>query len=183
MSHTHWGLYLNWLLCYFCVSDQLAEMSFYSIQDLKICFVFPRPTSPTGSRWSCTGTTSSRSRTAGSCRWRGRTCWRPGCGSSLSRRRAWTMAAWPGSGSSSCPRRCSTPTTACSSTPPRKSAETSEWRNCAPGMVGEPWKNPHPFVSLLFFLSLFCFSTKCSRGAERPYCFPLRLVKVSFYFD
>lgn len=81
---------------------------------------FRRLTFPTALRWSSTGPTSSRSRTAASCLWRGQTFWRRGSGSSLSLRKAWTTAAWPGSGSSCSPRRCSTHTTAFLNTQPRK---------------------------------------------------------------
>ena len=86
-----------------------------------MCVTCSSLTSPTDSRWNCTGTTSSKSRTVASCPWRGRMFWRHGCGSSSSRRKGWTTAAWPESGSSSYLRRCSILTTACLNTLPRKS--------------------------------------------------------------
>lgn len=85
------------------------------------CFVFfPRLTFPTDLKWSYTGTTSLKSLTGVSCPWRGLTSWRLGCGLSLSLRKDWTMGAWPESGSSSYPKRCSTLITAYLNTLPRK---------------------------------------------------------------
>lgn len=86
--------------------------------------IHPRLTFPTDLKWSYTGTTSSKSLTGESCRWRGPTSWRLGCGLSLSRRKDWTTAVWRESGSSSCLKRCSTLTTAYLNTLPRKSLLT-----------------------------------------------------------
>lgn len=81
---------------------------------------FSRLTFPTDLKWSCTGTTSLKSLTGVLCPWRGLTSWRLGCGLSLSLRKDWTMGAWPGSGSSSYPKRCSILITAYLNTLPRK---------------------------------------------------------------
>lgn len=84
-----------------------------------ITFVL-RLTSQTALRWRWDEMQFWRTRTDASSPWRGPTCWRPGCGWTLREKRVWTTAAWPESGSSSCPRRCSTRTTACSSILPRE---------------------------------------------------------------
>lgn len=62
----------------------------------------------------------SRTPTDASCQWRGPTCWRHDCGWSLRVKKDWTMVAWPGSGSSSCQRRCSTRITDCLNILPRE---------------------------------------------------------------
>lgn len=83
--------------------------------------ILRRPTSQTALRWRWDETPCWRTRTDASSQLRGQTCWRHDCGWSLREKRDWTMAAWPGSGSSSCLRRCSTRTTDCLSILPRES--------------------------------------------------------------
>lgn len=80
-----------------------------------------RPTSQTALRWRWDEMPCWRTHTDASSQLRGQTCWRHDCGWSLREKRDWTMAAWPGSGSSSCLRRCSTRTTDCLSILPRES--------------------------------------------------------------
>lgn len=91
---------------------------------LCFCFVFffkCRRTSQTALRWSWNEMQCWRTHTDASSRSRGQTCWRHDCGWSLMEKKDWTTVAWPGSGSSSCPKRCSTRTTGYSSIPPRES--------------------------------------------------------------
>lgn len=92
-----------------------------SLSRLTINYVPWRPTSRTALRWRSGGMPSWRTRTDASCRWPGPTCWKHVCGWSLRGRRALTMEGWPGSGSSSCRRRCSTRTTDCLNTLLRES--------------------------------------------------------------
>lgn len=80
-----------------------------------------RLTSQTALRWGLKETTCWRTPTDASSRLRGQTCWRHDCGWSLREKRDWTTVEWPGSGSSSCLRRCSTHTMDCLSILPRES--------------------------------------------------------------
>jgi len=99
----------------------LSHMLYLFNLEIFINSLLNRWTSRTALSWSWSGMRCWRTRTDASCQWRGPTCWRQDCGWSLKEKKDWTMAVWPGSGSSSCPRRCSTRTTDCLSILPRES--------------------------------------------------------------
>lgn len=103
------------ILCFFNPYVTIA----FLLSDLKTFLC--RLTSQTALRWGLKETTCWRTPTDASSQLRGQTCWRHDCGWSLREKRDWTMAVWPGSGSSSCLRRCSTRTMDCLSILPRES--------------------------------------------------------------
>lgn len=106
-------------LLIFCVCSALEMMINLLLNELDTLLY--RLTSQTVLRWRWDEMRSWRTHTDASSQLRRPTCWRHDCGWSLKERKDWTMVAWPGSGSSSCLRKCSTRTTACSSILPRES--------------------------------------------------------------
>lgn len=121
--------YLQYLLKLFFKKSDANISSSVSLSNVTVSVSFlsnkfktfeSRLTSQTALRWSWGEMPCWKIHTDASSHLRDRNCWRHDFGWSLREKKDWTMVGWPGSGSSSCQRRCLTLTMDCSSTPPRE---------------------------------------------------------------